>query len=236
MTAPHAAAGSDDDIDLPRVPLTNRPRTMLALLLLATALVFLPALGGDFVWDDTLLIGTNSYIRDLSRLGEALTHDFWHNPQSLETGVGLPRRYYRPVVTLAYALQFRVFGEHPAGYHLVNLALHLGCVVLAFGWLRRRLGTRGDEGDHRLAALAWVMGAALFAVHPSRPESVAWISGSTDLWLGLFALLGLRAWDRHPRLGGAVLAGLCFFFATLSKETAVVLPALLLVDIVLQEK
>lgn len=232
MTAPHSAA-ADDDIDLPRVPLTNRPRTMLALLLLATALVFLPALGGEFVWDDTLLIGTNAFIRDLSRLGEALTHDFWHNPQSLAGSSGLSRLYYRPVVTLAYALQFRVFGEHPAGYHLVNLALHLGCVVLAFGWLRRRIGTRGDEGDHRLAALAWVMGAALFAVHPSRPESVAWISGSTDLWLGLFALLGLRAWDEHPRLGGALLAGLCFFFATLSKETAVVLPALLLVDIAL---
>ncbi len=233
MTAPHATAGSDDDIDLPRVPLTSRPRTMLALLLLATALVFLPALGGEFVWDDTQLIYTNPFIRDLSRLGEALTHDFWHNPQSLEGSSGLSRLYYRPVVTLAYALQFRFFGEHPAGYHLVNLALHLGCVVLAFGWLRRRVGTRGDEGDHRLAALAWVMGAALFAVHPSRPESVAWISGSTDLWLGLFALLGLRAWDEHPRLGGAVLAGLCFFFATLSKETAVVLPALLLVDIAL---
>jgi tetratricopeptide (TPR) repeat protein len=232
MTAPSADA-TDDDIDLPRVPLTSRPRTMLALLLLATTLVFLPALGGEFVWDDTQLIYTNSYIRDLSRLGEALTHDFWHNPQSLETGGGLSGRYYRPVITLAYALQFRVFGEHPAGYHVVNLALHLGCVVLAFGWLRRRLDPRGDEGDHRLAALAWVMGAALFAVHPSRPESVAWISGSTDLWLGLFALLGLRAWDTHPRLGGAVLAGLCFFFATLSKETAVVLPALLLVDIVL---
>lgn len=232
MTAPHAAA-ADEDIDLPRVPLTNRPRTMLALLLLATALVFLPALGGDFVWDDTKLIHSNPYVRDLSRLGEALTRDFWHTPPSLAGGSGLARGDYRPVVTLAYALQFKAFGEHPAGYHLVNLALHLGCVVLAFGWIRRRLGTRGDEGDHRLAALAWVMGAALFAVHPSRPESVAWISGSTDLWLGLFALLGLRAWDIHPRLGGAVLAGVCFFFATLSKETAVVLPALLLVDIAL---
>lgn len=213
----------------PRVPLTARPRTMLGLLLFATALVFLPALGGEFVWDDTQLIGTNPYVRDLSRLGEALTHDFWHNPLSLDQGAGLLRRYYRPVVTLAYALQFRAFGEHPVGYHLVNLTLHLGCVVLVFGWLRRRLATA--HGTDR--SLAVILGAAIFAVHPSRPESVAWISGSTDLWLALFALLGLRAWDRRPGYLGAALAGLCFFLAGLSKETAVVLPALLLVDIVL---
>ncbi len=213
----------------PRVPLTARPRTMLGLLLFATALVFLPALGGEFVWDDTQLIGANPYIRDLSRLGEALTHDFWHNPQSLDHGAGLPRRYYRPVVTLAYALQFRAFGERPVGYHLVNLALHLSCVVLVFGWLRRRLATA--HGTDR--SLAVILGAAVFAVHPSRPESVAWISGSTDLWLALFALLGLRAWDRGPGYLGAARAGMFFFLAALSKETAVVLPALLLVDLVL---
>ena len=214
----------------PRVPLTARPGTMLGLLLFATALVFLPALGGEFVWDDTLLLGTNPYVRDLSRLGEALTHDFWHNPQTLEAARDFGRQYYRPVVILAYALQFRAFGEHPVGYHLVSLALHLGCVTLAFGWLRRRLGASADTPPGPLAV---TLGTALFALHPSRPESVAWISGSTDLWLALFALLGLRAWDRRPDLRGGALAGLFFFLATLSKETAVTLPALLLVDLVL---
>jgi len=216
--------------DAPPIPLVARPRALLGLLLLATALVFLPALGGEFVWDDTLLLGANPYVRDLSRLGEALTHDFWHVPQNLEAHHGAGRRYYRPVVTLAYALQFRVFGEHPVGYHLVNLGLHLGCVVLVLGWLRRRLGVRADLPE---GPVALVLGAALFALHPSRPESVAWISGSTDLWLTLLALLALRAYDRRPTLVGAAQAAVLLFFATLCKETAVVVPALLAIDLVL---
>jgi len=226
---PSPDADAPEASEAPRVPLTARPRVMLALVLLATALVFLPALGGEFVWDDVPLIRTNPNVRDLSRLGEALTHDFWHTPERLESGGSLARRYYRPVITLAYALQFRAFGEAPAGYHLVNLALHLTCTGLVLAWLRRRI----PAPDHPAGPVAWVLGAAVFAVHPSRPETVAWISGSTDLWFALFALLGFWAWDRRRDLWGAALAAGCFFLAALCKETAVVLPLLLAVDRVL---
>lgn len=46
---------------------------------------------------------------------------------------------WRPVVTLAYALQYKLFGESPFGYHLVHEALHLGCSLLAWGFVRRRV-------------------------------------------------------------------------------------------------
>ncbi|NMC69048.1 MAG: hypothetical protein GYA57_03150 [Myxococcales bacterium] len=207
----------------------RRPRGTLerlapALLVLLGLLVFVPGLLGEFVWDDLMLIRGNAYVRDPSRLLEALTHDFWHVSTADPVGEQHGLLYYRPVVTLAYALEFQLFGEAPFGYHAVSLLLHLVCVLLAFGWLRRRLG----EGPGGTAAA--LVGAALFAVHASRPESVSWVSGSTDLWMVLFVLSGLWLWDRASSRAAAAGATLCFALAVLSKETAVVVPVLLAAD------
>ncbi|MFO0608441.1 MAG: hypothetical protein U0324_35070 [Polyangiales bacterium] len=228
-------APSEGDAPPSPAPRLARPRAPLVLLLVATALVYLPAVPGEFVWDDVNLIQNNPHVRDPARLWEGLTHDFWHVPSSQETAGAFSRRYYRPVVTLAYALQYRAFGGRPLGFHLVSLGLHLACVALAHGWLRRRLARVGGAtpADERARSLAALLGAAVFALHPSRPESVAWISGSTDLWMALFALLGLHAFDTIAGARGAALAAACFALATLSKEAAVVLPVLLLVDHVL---
>jgi hypothetical protein len=204
--------------------LRTRRRWMAALLAVLVLLVFGPGLVGGFIYDDHHLIETNAYVRDLSRLDEALTHDLWHVSSGGDLGEDF-NRYYRPVVTLAYALQFRAFGEAPLGYHAVSLALHLACVLLAFFWLTRRLASLGEAG-----LLGALVGAALFALHPSRPETVSWISGSTDLWMALFTLLGLHAWDRLQGPGRIVTTSLAFVLAVLSKEGAVLLPLLLAAD------
>ncbi len=193
------------------------------VLVVLAALVFVPGLFGEFVWDDLALIRGNAYVRDLSRLPEALTNDFWH-VSTLDPGAEGHNLYYRPVVTLAYALQFRAFGESPFGYHAVNLVLHLACVLLAFAWLRRR------AGPDRAAVAAVLLGAALFAVHASRPESVSWVSGSTDLWMTALVLLGLQLWDRVASRVSTAGAVACFALAVLAKETALVVPFVLLAD------
>lgn len=212
----------------PRRALVERPVALAVLLTAAIAIAFLPAVVGEFLWDDVLLVRSNAYVQDLSLLGDALLHDFWHvSSQAQARGAGLVQRYYRPVVTVAYALQYRAFGDRPLGFHLVSVALHAACSLLVFGWLRRRLGASPR------AILPALLGAAMFALHPSRPESVAWISGSTDLWMTLWVLLGLRAWDRDPTPGTAARTALCFVLAACSKEVAVVAPALLAVDLLL---
>lgn len=199
-------------------------RRLVALLVVAVVLVFGLGLPGQFVWDDHGLIVSNAYLRDLARLPELLRGDFWRISAASETGESLARFYWRPVVTLAYALQFQLFGTSPLGYHGVNLALHLGCTLLVFGLLRRRVGDAGERGD-----IAAALGALVFAVHPSRPESVTWISGSTDLWMTLLALLAERVFassrDRRG-VGAGLLAGLALW----SKEAAVVVPALLTLE------
>jgi len=199
-------------------------RALLALVCVAVLLVFGPGVTGAFVWDDQTLIVSNAWLRDLANLPTLLRSDFWHVSAGDETGVSLGRLYWRPVVTLAYLAQYQLFGLHPEGYHLVNIGLHLACSALVFGWLRRRLGPPDASRD--LAAAA---GALLFAVHPSRPESVAWISGCTDVWMTLWVLLAAAAFD-SPRDRRGVAAGVFVALAIWSKEAAVLAPALFALD------
>jgi protein O-mannosyl-transferase len=211
--------------ELTRVPppLSQRDRLLPWILLPGLcAIAFWPALGGGFVWDDHLLIGNNAAWRSARGLWHALGADFWST--SLE--VGSQPRYYRPLVSLAYYGEFQLFGLQPRGYHLVNVALHVACVLLAFVWLRGRLA-RAGLAHGELGAL---VGAALFALHPSRTEAVSWISGCTDLWMTAFAL-GALLCVRSPRAGVRLgLAPLLAAAALLSKEAAVVLPVLLALD------
>ena len=207
-------------------PLLRRPSVWLALLSVLTVATFFPGLRGDFLWDDHLLIQGNGNLHRLSRLGAALTHDFWSVSDAGDLPAGMLTRYYRPAVTLAYALEYQLFGPRPFGYHLVSLGLHLGCVLLAWRWLRRRY----PGGVGLSAGAGAFVGAALFALHPSRPESVVWISGCTDLWLTLGVLLALEAWDRRRGSRDLALTTLATVIAMLCKESAVVLPVLLATD------
>ena len=190
------------------------PRLALAAVALAAAAVYAPALAGGFVWDDTALILENRYLRSWSELGANLTSDFFRKSRD-DRLIG----YWRPVVTLSYMVDRTLFDDRAWGFHLVNVLLHAAasCLLLL---LVRRLEPEG--------ALAFTA-ALLFALHPVHTESVAWISGRTDLWCGLFVTLSLwldvasaRRRSRALRTASLVAFGL----ALLSKEMAAVLPGL----------
>ena len=213
----------------PNLSAPERSRLLPLVPLALAAVVFGGGLAGDFVWDDTALIRDNTLAHSLSHLGSALTDDFW---QTSDPGTSARAGFYRPVVKVAFLLQYVAFGGGPVGFKVVSLALHLACVLLGYRWLLQRLPP--DPAASEGTALAAAVGALLFAVHPSRAESVSWICGSTDLWMTLWLLLGLWAWDRWRKGPWGVLAGgaaLCL--ATLSKEAAALAPLLLLVDALL---
>ncbi len=192
------------------------PAKLRVLLLVVTAAVFAPSLGGGFVWDDVLLIRDNAHIGDA---GRALTEDFWDTSEINVRQSG----YFRPVVRLAFWLEWRLFGPTPWAFHLVNLLLHLVCVWLALRWSEDRLG-----GSSPLPAL---LGVLPFALHPSRVEAVAWISGATDLWMALLVLLGHAVWRRGASTRSALGAGALFGLAALAKESAILVPALLALEL-----
>ena len=132
---------------------------------------------------------------------------------------------YRPLTTLSYLFNYAILGngEHPAGYHAVNLLLHEANVILLFVLARRLVG--------RLW-LAFSI-AAIWAVHPVLTESVTNIVGRADLLGGLAVLAGLLLYLKSAEAAGwrrvACLAGLAVVTAAgaFSKESAVVLPGIL---------
>jgi tetratricopeptide (TPR) repeat protein len=194
----------------------------LLLLWLLTGAVFWTALEGQFVWDDFALIVNNATLQDPSRLGELLTTGFWNVSSSKSELSDTYTHVYRPLVSMVLFVQYRLFGLEPRGFHAVSLGLHLLIVTIVFGLLRRTWA-RGSVG--------WIgafLGAALFAIHPSRAESVAWISSSTELWMGLFVFAGYMVWVARP--SWTIVASVLFGLALFAKETAIVVPVVLLVD------
>lgn len=184
---------------------------------------FLPALWAGFVYDDTLLIAHNPQVQGAHGIAAAFSQHFWQTTELGSHGVGLV--YYRPLVTLSFVLNWLAFAGAAWGFHLVNLLLHASAVFLA-----ARLALRWLSPSWPLAALV----AVVFAVHPTRSESVIWIAGRTDLLMAIFVLLSVElshAARRAARpLGLALLSLLACACALLCKEGAFVLPVLLLAD------
>jgi len=92
-----------------------------------------------------------------------------------------------PLTTLSHMLDCQIFGQHAGGHHAVNVLLHAANAVLLFLVLRRMTGS--------LWRSAFV--AAVFAVHPLRAESVAWVTERKDVLSGLFFMLAIRAYVNY---------------------------------------
>lgn len=189
----------------------RRARRAVALACAAVVvLAILPhigALGNGFAYDDESLITGDERIRSLANVGHILTEGYWADPEL---------SLYRPLTTISFAVNHVIGGTTPAIYHATNLMLHAVVSVLVLLLLRRFVP---------LAAAA--AGAALFAVHPVHVEAVANVAGRGEL---LAALLVLAACLLHDGRARWLLPPI-YLLALLAKESAVVLPALLvLVD------
>jgi tetratricopeptide (TPR) repeat protein len=188
----------------------NRLAVPLAVAAITVA-AFAPALGHGFLnWDDDKNLLQNPHIGSFA----------WESLRWMLTAVTMG--HYHPLTWLSLALDHAVWGLDPRGYHLTNLLLHAANAVLFYGVALRVL-------ERRLwgAALA----ALLFAVHPLRVESVAWISERRDLLSGLFYLLSvwayLRAAQEGPRRKWLAVSLAAFAAGLLSKVIVVSLPAAL---------
>ena len=123
---------------------------------------------------------------------------------------------------LSHLLDCQLYGLHAGGHHLINILLHAATAVLLFFVLRRMTG--------RFWPSALV--AALFAVHPLRVESVAWVAERKDVLSGLFFMLTLGAYVGYVRRPFSwrryLLLAVLFALGLLAKPMLVTLPLLLL--------
>ena len=132
---------------------------------------------------------------------------------------------YRPVRYLSLAVDYQLFGDEAAGYHLTNILLHGVATGLVFVAAQRLL-------KHRLAASLAVL---IWALHPVHTDVVTYIAGRRDVVCAIFFLLAYNTWPREFKrpLVAAVRANLAvgfFFIALSSKEMAATLPVVLLLS------
>ncbi|MFQ5413377.1 MAG: hypothetical protein ACE5E6_02860 [Phycisphaerae bacterium] len=215
-------------IDMGGAAVRSRPwrvrRRGVYVLLGFTAVFHVGTLFNPFFIDDYVYIDTVHDLdwagaRDMfttSTMGEEASGVWW-TPEG-----ALP--FYRPIGEMTFAADYAVWGLTPFGYHVTNLALHVLCT-----WLVWRLARRVLDVDP--AALA---AATLFALHPVHNEAVVWISGRFDLLVCacmLGAVLAFSRWRRAETGGARWLAAsaACFVVGLGCKETALILPAVLVV-------
>jgi tetratricopeptide (TPR) repeat protein len=199
-----------------------------AAVAIVALLVFLPDLQCGFVnMDDPAYVLNNFHIRML----DADLFRWAFSPPTIDLWI--------PLTWLSFALDYHFWGLDPFGYHLTNNLLHAAntALVVLIAW---RL-TEGDRnGDRLLRMVSITFAGALFAIHPLRVESVAWISERKDVLNGFFVLAALYCYldylkaGRDGRKSGRYFAlSLVFMLCSLlAKPISVVLPVLfLLLDI-----
>ncbi len=190
---------------------------LLFVLLLLAVLPYVNTLQNGFVYDDNNEVLTNPYIRSFSHVGEIFSTRILAH-----LGARGATNYYRPISIFGFLICYKLFGLLPYGFHLANLVLHAIIVCMLFG-LSKRLFQ-----DEWLAFLA----AAIFSLHPIHTESVAWISGITDLDLAVFYIATFWLFLASARPGGGrsewmhLGMALSFVLTLLSKEQAITLPLL----------
>jgi protein O-mannosyl-transferase len=181
---------------------------LIAAIIIPIALVYLPALRGDFVWDDFLLITGNPLLQNFSGLLE-----IWSGGRTAD---------YFPLTNTVFWIEHHLFGGNAAGYHAVNILLHTANALLVWRLLKR-LNIPG----------AWLAGL-IFGIHPVHTASVAWISELKNLLSMFFALLSILCFleldEKRPGNSTTAYAAslFCFALALLSKTQVVFLPVALL--------
>jgi len=194
------------------VTITKLDYAIAVFLLLTTAGLFAQTAGFDFLnYDDDQYVFNNPIVM------QGLT---WRGVRQAFTGVTASN--WHPVTMLSHMLDAELFGVTPRGPHVVNAALHALNAALLFIALLSLTGARWP------AAVCTV----LFAWHPLRVESVAWISERKDLLSGLFFMLTLIAYKRYvdlPSLKRYILVFVGLLLGLMSKPMLVTLPFLLIV-------
>lgn len=197
---------------------------IIAAILALTFAVYSPNIGHEFVhWDDDRNIFENPHITTLS--GD----NFWQNTKEIFTSDVIGN--YNPLTIWTFGLEKLAFGlDQPGYFHLTNILLHLLCVLLVFR-LAHLLG---------LSRVGAVVVTLLFAIHPMRVESVAWVTERKDVLYGAFYLSALVLYCRYRSYPSAkLIAGITVLFALslFSKIQAVILPmSMLCIDYYLDDK
>ncbi len=195
----------------------QRPWLVSLVLVTVGAGVYAGAFLGAFQYDDGFAILLNPHL------------------DRVETFAGHLDHIVRPVLNVTFLLDRSLYGHHPAGYHLLNLVIHLGSGLLVY-----RILSRAAAGESRQISF-WA--ALLFLIHPIQTEAVTYISGRASGLMAFFYLLAFLLYvktsdpTRRAVTGRLLIPGAMasLLLSLGSKETAMTFPlALLLWDVLIR--
>lgn len=209
----------------------HQTAVIVAVLVAVGFGLYAPSVNNPLFWDDVDWIVDNPCVHaPFENFSCLVGHD-------VLAGIERVSNYYRPFLMFTFAANWAMGREAPWGYHLISNGLHIANAVLLF-FLLYRLFSVSSVVRAGSAKLVGVFAALFWLIHPLQTESVAYISGRGDplsvtLMLGAM-LLWLRALNDSRRAqrswlrAGALLCAVC---AILSRETAVLFPAYLMVTL-----
>ena len=187
---------------------------IVIFLIIASCAAFSRIAVNDFInLDDTKYITENNYVKS----GFDAESIKW---VATTTNFG----YWHPLTLISHMLDWRFFGANASGHHLVSLFLHIGAVIFLFLFLNK---TTNNIWPSAFAA-------ALFAMHPLRVESVAWVGERKDvlsMFFGMACLYAYTLYTEAPKASTYFLCLILFVLSLMAKPMMVTLPfVFLLID------
>lgn len=180
------------------------------LLVIAVFATYSNVYNFAFLYDDEFLIMKNRFITSFANLGSIFT-------SSSTGGAGYVDSFYRPIQIVLYLLVEQILGHETWAFHLLNISLHAMNAILVFQ-LGRKMG---------LKSITALLCAAIWSLHPMHTEAVTYMSATADPLHALFILAGLNIAIPTFSIRRLAIAMGFFLLALLSKESAIVFPALL---------
>ena len=201
------------------------------LLLLALALiVYAPALGNGFVWDDQALILRDPLIRSWRLIGEGFQHFLFTDAAA--------SAFYRPLQRLSYTVDYAAFFQAPFGYHLVSILWHAAAAIALFFFAEEFLALCKMEPARRVGLAFFT--ALVWMLHPVQSAAVIYVSGRADPlaaafgFLALFLALRMLRSEGNRKWAFGFGSALCFLGSALSKEMGLIFLLVWLIIVVAQ--
>ncbi len=196
---------------------------LCAFIAVCAGILYVNSLGNQFTnWDDSMIYA-NPQIHSLS----------WDNIArifSFRKGAT-----YQPIRVLSYAVDYYFWKLNPVGYHITSILFYILTCIMVFFTLRNLSGSVREYTSFASHERVAFFGSLLFAAHPVHVEAVTWLAARKEVLQGFFFFLAfylyLKGRDKTGRRRTIYLGSVLFtiLLAILSKPSAIVLPAVILV-------
>ncbi|HLT24681.1 MAG TPA: hypothetical protein VK004_06110, partial [Ignavibacteria bacterium] len=197
------------------------------IIIIAGLILFFNTLENEFVFDDESVVQNNLSIQTLSTIPDYFTaEDGFHKV------IG---RYYRPIVSTTYNIDYALWELDPWGFHLTNILIHIIACLILFALLQELFKRK------KYGLIGSLIGTLVFLVHPIHTEAVSWVSGRTDSMVTIFFFASFLFYVRYYKAreskkqadredAGRMLvwALILYFIGLLSKEMIITMPVILI--------